>query len=51
MSSPAWQWDRVRQLHFFYSQDEQAWIYEDGTRVKAADTGHAQAANVPGTQL
>jgi hypothetical protein len=34
MSSFTWTWDPARKDYFYYSQEEEAWIYQKGHKVK-----------------
>jgi hypothetical protein len=35
-SPSAWTFDRARQKHYYYSAEENCWVYEDGTRIEAS---------------
>jgi hypothetical protein len=31
-----WQWDAIRQAYYYWSEVENTWVYQDGTRFPAA---------------
>lgn len=48
-SAPAWVWDERRNSYYYWSEEERAWVYQDGTRIPHNTEGQTSASSLTST--
>jgi hypothetical protein len=45
MSEPAWEWDAARRSYYQWSEDEQCYVYQDGTKIPVRQENQSLASS------